>query len=40
MLFKHVAEVGKHTLELKTAYSLVLDNKYNEAAMIYMELAE
>jgi TPR repeat protein len=37
---KHVADVGQNTQELKTAYSLVLDNRPREAAMLYMELAE
>jgi hypothetical protein len=35
-----VADVGKKTQELKTAYNLVLENRPREAAMIYMELAE
>jgi hypothetical protein len=35
-----VADVGQNTQELKTAYSLVLDNRPREAAMIYLELAE
>ena len=37
---KHVADVGQNTQELKTAYSLVLDGRPREAALIYMELAE
>jgi len=37
---KHVADVGQNTQELKTAYSLVLEHRPMEAAMIYMELAE
>jgi hypothetical protein len=35
-----VADVGKNTQELKTAFSLVLDGKPREAALIYLELAE
>lgn len=35
-----MADVGENTQELKTAYSLVLDERPTEAAMIYLELAE
>jgi hypothetical protein len=35
-----VADVGRNTQELKTAYNLVLDGRPREAAMIYIELAE
>jgi len=35
-----VVDVGEHTLRLKSAYSLVQERRYEEAAMIYMELAE
>ena len=38
--FKHVADVGQNTQELKTAYNLVIENRPREAAFIYMELAE
>eukprot|EP00347_Sterkiella_histriomuscorum_P014767 403359608 len=40
LFLKHVADVGQNTQELKTAYTLTFDERYKEAAAIYMELAE
>lgn len=37
---KHVAQVGENFQTLKYAYRLVEDHHYQEAAFIYMELAE
>ncbi|CDW82044.1 protein sel-1 homolog 1-like [Stylonychia lemnae] len=40
LYLKHVAEVGQNTLLLKSAFSLTIEQRYKEAALIYMELAE
>lgn len=40
IFLKHVADVGQKTMELKTAYTLTSEERFKEAAVIYMELAE
>lgn len=37
---QHVANVGYQTQRLKEAYSLVQQNRFLKASLIYMELAE
>ena len=40
VFLKHVADVGLNTQELKVAFSLAQEERFKEAALIYMELAE
>ena len=37
---KHVVTMGEDSIEMQRAYKLVELNKYEEAAWLYMELAE